>query len=65
MSEIVDVWKTTIDGATCVHSDVETALEDVRGWAEGLSDGQSVEIKIEKAQMTASALDALPDFEGY
>lgn len=44
---------------------VEVRIIPTPSRVEGLSDGQSVEITVTKAQMTASALDALPDFEGY
>jgi hypothetical protein len=65
MSELVNVWVTHAEGSTCVHRTFDTVLSDVEALAEGLCKDQAVEIRIERKEMKADVLEALPDFEGY
>lgn len=65
MSEIVDVWILHREGAACVFQRPEDVLDDIHAAIAELCDGQEIEARIVKSQMTESQLEALPDFEGY
>lgn len=67
MSEIIDVWKTRLNGSGggCVHDSLNDAMDAVRGLTEDLHDDERLVVEIERSQMTQADYDALPEFAGY